>query len=126
MSGILKSCLLLVRLGKPSLSVLELYIRRLLPRTSVEVTLFLFFHVTSNLPAGRQVQAWGGRVEPVYVSFIVEKDGTVGDATVIKGVESSCDEEALRVTKLLNSWQPGKQNGKVVRVRFVLPVKFKL
>ena len=48
----------------------------------------------------------------VYVSFIVEKDGTVGDATVIKGVESSCDEEALRVTKLLNSWQPGKQNGK--------------
>jgi len=62
----------------------------------------------------------------VYVSFVVEKDGSVSDATIVKGVSKECDEEALRVVELFNPWIPGKQSGKEVRVKFVLPIKFKL
>jgi protein TonB len=45
---------------------------------------------------------------------------------VLKGIGSGCDEEALRVVQKMPPWKPGKQNGKAVRVRFVLPVKFML
>ncbi len=62
----------------------------------------------------------------VFVEFIVEKNGTVSEAAVLKGVSKECDEEALRVVKILSPWNPGKQSGKAVRVKFVLPIKFKL
>ena len=62
----------------------------------------------------------------VYVNFIVEKDGAVTDVKVIRGVAPSVDQEAKRVVEMFPNWQPGKQNGEVVRVRFVIPIKFKL
>lgn len=61
----------------------------------------------------------------VFVSFVVEKDGTVADATIQKGVSKGLDDEALRVAKLTR-WTPGKVGGKIVRTRFVLPIKYKL
>lgn len=62
----------------------------------------------------------------VYVNFIVEKDGAVTDVKVIRGVAASVDQEAKRVVEMFPNWQPGKQNGEVVRVRFVIPIKFSL
>lgn len=62
----------------------------------------------------------------VYVQFVVEKDGKVNDVTVLRGIGSGCDEEAVRVVKMMPNWKPGKQRGKPVRVRYKLPVTFRL
>lgn len=62
----------------------------------------------------------------VYVSFVVEKNGKITDVRVLRGIGGGCDEEAIRVVKSMPSWSPGKQRGKAVRVRFNLPIVFKL
>ncbi|MBA4851303.1 energy transducer TonB [Emticicia sp. BO119] len=62
----------------------------------------------------------------VYMSFIVEKDGSITDVQIAKGVGFGLDEEATRVVKLMPKWIPGKQNGRNVRVKFTIPVTFKL
>jgi protein TonB len=62
----------------------------------------------------------------VFVEFVVDQQGKISDAHVIKGIGAGCDEEAVRVVNKMPNWKPGKQNGKAVRVRFVLPVKFVL
>lgn len=62
----------------------------------------------------------------VYVSFVIDKEGNISDPEVIKGISAECDKEAIRVVKMMPPWKPGKQNGKPVRCRFVLPIKFKL
>lgn len=61
----------------------------------------------------------------VFISFIVEETGTISEANIIKGINKECDQEALRVVKLMDKWNPGMQSGKAVRVKFILPVKFK-
>lgn len=62
----------------------------------------------------------------VYVSFVVEKDGSIGNVSVIKGISNECDEEAARVVSGFPNWAPGEQNGKVVRSRFTIPIKYAL
>ena len=62
----------------------------------------------------------------VMVGFVVEKDGSITDAEVLRGIGGGCDEEALRVVNAMPNWTPGKQNGEAVRTRFNLPVVFKL
>ena len=62
----------------------------------------------------------------VYVGFIVGKDGTISDVSVLRGIMTECDNEAIRVVKMMPKWKPGKQNGRNVNVRFTLPLKFKL
>ena len=62
----------------------------------------------------------------VVVSFVVETDGSISNVQVVRGVDPSLDKEALRVTKAMPKWQPGKQNGQAVRVKYNLPVTFKL
>ena len=62
----------------------------------------------------------------VYVGFIVGKDGTIRDVSVLRGIMTECDNEAIRVVKMMPKWKPGKQNGRNVNVRFTLPLKFKL
>ena len=62
----------------------------------------------------------------VYISFIVGTDGSVTDAKPIRGISPECDEEARRVVESFPNWTPGKQSGEPVRVRFVLPLKYKL
>ncbi|MDX8339564.1 energy transducer TonB [Draconibacterium sp. IB214405] len=62
----------------------------------------------------------------VYVSFVVEKDGSVGEAKIERGVDPSLDKEALRVVKALPQWKPGKQRGKAVRVKYTVPINFAL
>jgi len=62
----------------------------------------------------------------VFVEFIVNKDGSLTDFVVVKGIGSGCDEEATRIIANSPSWNPGRQRGKPVRQRMVLPIHFKL
>ncbi len=62
----------------------------------------------------------------VYVSFIVEKDGSVSTIKLLRGIGGGCDEEAIRVVNAMPSWQPGRQNGRAVRVAYNLPIRFSL
>ncbi len=62
----------------------------------------------------------------VVLQFVVEKDGSITDIKVVRGVDSSLDKEAMRVVKEMPKWKPGKQRGKPVRSRFTLPVAFRL
>jgi periplasmic protein TonB len=62
----------------------------------------------------------------VYVSFIVEADGSITNATIKRDIGAGCGEEAVRVVKMMPKWNPGKQRGKTVRTQFILPVSFKL
>ena len=63
----------------------------------------------------------GGRV---VVQFVVNKDGSITDANVVKSIDPTLDAEALRVVNSMPNWTPGKQKGEPVRVRFTLPVAF--
>ncbi|MEZ4737873.1 MAG: energy transducer TonB [Flavobacteriales bacterium] len=62
----------------------------------------------------------------VYVTFVVGKDGKIGDAKVLRGIGGGCDEEALRVVRSMPAWKPGKQRGKPVTVQYNLPIHFTL
>ena len=62
----------------------------------------------------------------VLVQFIIEKDGSVTNVKVIKKVNDAIDAEAVRVVKAMPKWKPGKQNGREVRVKYTIPVIFRL
>lgn len=62
----------------------------------------------------------------VICTFVVEKDGSVTDVRVAKSVDPSLDKEAVRVVSAMPRWIPGKQNGSAVRVKYTLPVTFRL
>jgi TonB family protein len=62
----------------------------------------------------------------VYVQFIVERDGTVSRAKIVRGIGSGCDEESLRIIREMPAWKPGKMHGIPVQVQYTLPVKFSL
>ena len=62
----------------------------------------------------------------VYVTFVVERDGSIANPRVLKDIGGGCGAEAIRVVKSMPKWTPGKQRGKAVRVQFNLPVSFNL
>ena len=62
----------------------------------------------------------------VYMTFVVNKDGTLRDVKVLRGIGGGCDEEAMRVVKNMPAWKPGKQRGKSVTVQYNLPIRFTL
>ncbi len=62
----------------------------------------------------------------VLLSFVVEKDGSVSDVKIDRGIGGGCDEESIKVLKAMPKWIPGKQRGKPVRVRFNMKIKFTL
>ena len=62
----------------------------------------------------------------VFVEFVVDKDGTITNVKAIKGIGAGCDEEATRVIQGSPKWNPGKQRGRPVKVRMILPITFKL
>ena len=62
----------------------------------------------------------------VFVGFVVEKDGSVSNVKVLRGIGGGCDEEAVRVVQSLPKFKPGKQRGNPVRVAYTLPIVFKL
>ncbi|MBX2964556.1 MAG: energy transducer TonB [Cyclobacteriaceae bacterium] len=62
----------------------------------------------------------------VFVEFVINRDGSITDVKAIKGIGAGCDEEAVRVVQSAPPWNPGKQRGKPVRQRYVVPITFKL
>ncbi len=62
----------------------------------------------------------------VFVGFVVEKDGSISNVKVLRGIGGGCDEEAVRVVQSLPKFKPGKQRGNPVRVQYTLPIVFKL
>jgi protein TonB len=72
------------------------------------------------------VAAENGISGRVVVGFVVEKDGSISNVQVLRGVDPSLDKEAVRVVKAMPRWNPGMQNGSPVRVKYNVPVQFKL
>lgn len=62
----------------------------------------------------------------VYIEFVVNRDGSIDEVKVRRGVSPGLDREALRAVRSMPKWTPGKMNGKAVKVRFTIPVDFKL
>ncbi len=62
----------------------------------------------------------------VILQFVVDENGGISDIKAARGIGGGCDEEAIRVVKSMPKWKPGKQRGRPVKVRFTLPVSFKL
>lgn len=67
-----------------------------------------------------------GEEGKVYVQFVVEMNGSLSDIKVVRGVSSSIDEEARRVISVMPKWVPGTSDGKKVRVRYTVPINFRL
>lgn len=62
----------------------------------------------------------------VYFQFIIDSKGNITDVKILRGIGGGCDEEALRVIKMMPQWKPGRQNGRTVRVLYNMPVVFKI
>lgn len=62
----------------------------------------------------------------VFVTFVVEKDGSLTNIKEVHGIGNGCDEEAVRVMKISPKWNPGTQNGRAVRVLYTMPISFTL
>ncbi len=82
-------------------------------------------YVANNIkyPESAQENGVQGRV---YVSFVVDKEGNVANAKIVRGVDPSLDQEALRVINSLPAWEPGKQRGEPVNVSYTVPINFAL
>ena len=85
----------------------------------------LFDYLSSHIkyPVVAEENGVQGRV---IVTFVVERDGSITDTKVAKSVDPSLDREAMRVVRTMPNWIPGKQNGSAVRVKFTVPVTFRL
>jgi protein TonB len=88
-----------------------------------ETNLYKYLHDNIKYPEEAKELGIQGRV---YVTFVVETDGSITDIKVVRGIGGGCDEEAVRVVKFMPRWTPGKQRGVPVRVQFNLPIKFTL
>ena len=85
----------------------------------------LFEYLYSNIKYP-QVAKENGITGRVFLTFVVEKDGSIANPKVLRDIGGGCGQEALRVVKSMPKWSPGKQRGKPVRVQFNLPVVFDL
>ena len=82
-----------------------------------------YLRTNTRYPAAAQIAGIEGRV---IVSFIVEPNGSVSNIEIVRSVDTDLDQEALRVVRQMPKWKAGKQDGKTVRVKFHLPIKFML
>lgn len=88
-----------------------------------ETEMHKFINDNLKYPVVAQESGIQGRVT---IRFVVTKTGTIEDVTVIRGIDPSCDKEAVRVVRAMPKWIPGKQNGLNVPVYFTLPIVFRL
>jgi protein TonB len=85
----------------------------------------LFAYIGKNLKYPERAQEEG--IEGVvYVTFVVEADGKISGVSVLRGIGGGCNEEAVRVVSGMPNWTPGMQAGKPVRVKYNLPIRYKL
>ena len=85
----------------------------------------LYAYIARNIkyPEAAKKEKIEGRV---FVTFVVEKDGQVSSAKILRDIGGGCGEEAIRVVKSMPKWKPGTQRGNPVRFQFNLPVSFML
>ncbi len=85
----------------------------------------LYRYLASNInyPQAAKNERIQGKV---YVSFVIEKDGSVSNIKVLRDIGGGCGEEAVRVVKQMPKWKPGRQRGKRVRTQYNLPINFNL
>lgn len=88
-----------------------------------DAALLIFLSQNIKYPA---IAAENGVKGRVTVNFVVNKDGSISDAKILRGVDQALDKEALRVIYSMPKWKPGKQAGKPVRVSFSVPINFVL
>lgn len=91
----------------------------LMPKFPGPLILWQYLAATMHRPA--EAPAGGGKV---FVQFVAGPEGNVTSSSIIKGFDPACDAEALRAIASLPRWKPGRQNGKPVSVRFVIPITF--
>jgi len=87
-----------------------------------------FYEYVAKMMNGRYpMQAKRMGIEgKVFVQFVVERDGSITDVIAIRGIGAGCDQLAIKVIRESPKWNPGKQRGRAVRVRRILPITFKL
>lgn len=85
----------------------------------------MYAFIQKNLIYPEKAKAEGieGRV---FITFTIEKDGSVSNVKILRGIGGGCDEAAKEVVEKMPKWKPGTQRGKPVRVQFNLPIKFEL
>ena len=85
----------------------------------------MYAYIVKNLKSPELAKEKGieGRV---FVSFIMEKDGSISNVKILRGIGGGCEEAAVEMIKNMPKWKPGKQRGKPVRFQFNLPIKFEL
>ena len=81
--------------------------------------------IGKNIKYPTQAQE-NGKEGRVIVQFVVNRDGSIVEPSVVRGVDPELDAEALRVISIMPKWKPGKQRGKAVRVKYTIPVMFRL
>ncbi|MDR3652026.1 MAG: energy transducer TonB [Paludibacter sp.] len=109
--------------GGDSLRLIDRIIEQMPQFPGGESALLSF--IEKNLTKPPVAQHDNGVPGKVICRFVVEKDGSISNITVIRSLDPACDKEAVRVLKLLPKFIPGKQDGKAVRVYYTLPVIFK-
>ena len=90
-----------------------------------DVSLIRFINENLRFPA---IACYEGGMPQgrVIVQFVVEKDGSISNIEVLRGIDISLDREAVRIVESMPKWTPGEQRGEIVRVRYTLPVNFRL
>ena len=88
-----------------------------------EDSLYNFIYSNLRYPQSAMRYKLEGRV---FITFVVEKDGSITNVRILRDIGGGCGQEAKRVVEMMPKWIPGKQNGKTVRVQYNLPVTFKL
>lgn len=85
----------------------------------------MYAYIVKNLkyPEAAKEKGIEGRV---FVSFIIEKDGSISNILIKRAIGGGCEEAAVEMIKNMPKWKPGKQKGNPVRFQFVLPIKFEL
>lgn len=87
------------------------------------IALIKYLGSNVNYPIIAQENGIQGKV---YIGFVVDENGNINDVILLRGVDKSLDNEALRVVRSMPKWKPGKQGGKAVKVRFNVPILFDL
>ncbi len=105
--------------GNPVYSIVETQPR--FPNGEME----LFHYLATNIKYPEQARK-DSVTGTVYVGFVVERNGSIIDVKIKRGVGGGCDEEAKRVIANMPKWKPGKQDGKSVAVAYTVPIRFKL
>jgi protein TonB len=88
-----------------------------------EAAFYEFLRMNVEYPEFAKEAGINGKV---YITFVVERDGSITDVTLLRGIGGGCDEEALRVIGMMPDWKPGLQRNHPVRVQFVVDIKFTL